>query len=55
MIKAVLALLTAFHIVEATSQTYELLAMVADSTFYQYSLHFQVQKDLDVIHLLQQF
>lgn len=34
MIKAVLALLTAFHIVEATSQTYELLAMVADSAFY---------------------
>lgn len=34
MIKAVLALLTAFHIVEATSQTYTLLAMVADSAFY---------------------
>ena len=34
MIKAVLALLTAFHVVEATSQTYVLLAMVADSAFY---------------------
>lgn len=34
MIKAVLALLTAFHIVETTSQTYTLLAMVADSAFY---------------------
>ena len=34
MIKAVLALLTAFHVVEATSQTYTLLAMVADSAFY---------------------
>lgn len=54
MIKAVLALLTAFHVVEAASQTYVLLAMVADSAFYFLPIFLAVSsaKRFGVIHLL---